>query len=156
YMHDEGERVLSVLLQALEVREAILFGHSDGGSIALVAAGSGKAKNVRALLVEAAHVFCEDISVESIARARQAYEQGDLRTKLHRDHGTNVDVAFYGWNGAWLDPEFRRWNLENYLPGIGIPTLVLQGGDDPYGTLAQVEVIARGVRGPVETAIVEG
>src|SRR5438270_12224803 len=77
YMHDEGERVLPALLQALEVREAILFGHSDGGSIALVAAGSGKAKNVRALLVEAAHVFCEDISVESIARARQAYEQGD-------------------------------------------------------------------------------
>ncbi len=155
YMHDEGKRVLPALFDALGVGDAFLFGHSDGGSIALIAAGSGVA-SVRGLVLEAPHVFCEDISVEAIARAKEAYETTELRDKLRRHHGDNVDCAFWGWNGAWLDPDFRHWNIEEFLPGVEVPVLVIQGREDPYGTLAQVDAIAGGVRGPCEQAILDG
>lgn len=154
YMHEEGKTVLPALLDALSVREAILFGHSDGGSIAIVHAATGSPR-IRALVLEAAHVFCEDVSVASIEKARDAYQHGDLRTRLSKYHD-DVDGAFWGWNRAWLDPKFRDWNLEEFLPGITAPTLVIQGDADPYGTLAQVDAIARGVRGPVEKWIVPG
>ena len=116
-----------------------------------MAAGSGRAPAVKALILEAAHVFCEDLSVTSIAAAKKAYEESDLRAKLARYHGDNVEGAFWGWNSAWLDPGFRHWNLERYLPDIRIPALVLQGKDDAYGTPEQVIRIARGLAGPVET-----
>src|SRR5581483_10702753 len=103
----------------------------------------------RALILEAPHVFCEELSVRSIAEARRAFLDGDLRARLARHHD-DVDGAFWGWNRAWLDPGFRAFNLERYLPAITLPTLILQGVDDPYGTPAQIEAIARGVRGPVE------
>jgi pimeloyl-ACP methyl ester carboxylesterase len=152
YMHDEGERVLPAVLDAAGIERALLVGHSDGGSIAIVHAGTAAARGrVAGLALLAAHVSCEDISVASIARAREAYVGGEgpdsLRARLMRYHGANVDGAFWGWNRAWLDPDFRRWNLEEYLPRIEVPVLAVQGEDDPYGTLAQVEAIARGVRG---------
>ena len=153
YMHDEGETVLPALLDATGVQRAILFGHSDGASIALVHAGTPAARGrVIGLVLEAPHVLCEDVSVESIARARDAYLTGDLRERMARYHD-DVDGAFWGWNRAWLDPAFRAWNLEGYLPTIAAPTLVVQGEDDPYGTLAQVEAVARGVPGGVERRI---
>jgi len=105
---------------------------------------------VRAIVLEAPHVFVEDVSVASIAKARAAFETGDLREKLAKHHGSNVDGAFRGWNDAWLDPAFRSWNIEEYLPRITVPVLVIQGEDDPYGTRAQVDAIARQVAGPVE------
>ena len=146
YMHDEGERVLPEVLGALGVRRAILVGHSDGASIALVFAGTPPARGrVLGLAVEAPHVFCEDVSVASIAKAREAYERGDPREKLARWHD-DVDAAFWGWNRAWLDPGFRAWNLEEYLPRVEAPVLVVQGEADPYGTLAQVDAIERGAR----------
>ena len=151
YMHDEGRVALPAVLDATGVREAILVGHSDGGSIAIVHASSAPAR-LKALVLEAAHVFCEDVSVQSIARAKEAFEHGDLRARLAKHHA-DVDGAFRGWSDAWLDPRFRAWNLEEFLPTIVAPTLVIQGEDDPYGTLAQVDAIARGVRGPVETWI---
>jgi pimeloyl-ACP methyl ester carboxylesterase len=157
YMHDEGERVLPAVLDAAGVKRAILVGHSDGGSIAIVHAGTEAARGrIFGLALLAAHLFCEDISVASITRAREAFVDGDLRARLARHHGANVDCAFWGWNRAWLDPGFRRWNIEHYLPRIDVPVLAVQGEDDPYGTLLQVEAIARGVRGQLRRLILPG
>jgi pimeloyl-ACP methyl ester carboxylesterase len=147
YMHDEARRIPPV-------DDPILIGHSDGASIAIIAAGEGLVRP-RALVLIAPHVFVEDISVASIAAARDAYEHGDLRSRLARYHD-DVDGAFWGWNRAWLDPDFRRWNLEAYLPRITAPTLIVQGTADQYGTLAQVEAIERQLGGPVETLLVDG
>src|SRR5262249_62246021 len=118
-----GERVRPEVPAPPGGREPILLGHSDGASIALVYAGTPGAR-VRALVLEAPHVFCEDISVASIRRAKDAYEKGDLRARLARWHGSNVDVAFRGWNDAWLDPAFRAWNIERYLPHVRAPALL--------------------------------
>lgn len=156
FMHDEGLRVLPEVLDAAGVRDAILVGHSDGASIALVHAGSGAADRVRALVLEAPHVFVEDVSVASIAAIGEAYRDTDLRARLARHHGGNVDCAFHGWNGVWLDPEFRAWNIEDCLPRVAVPVLVVQGEADEYGTVAQVEAIRRQAAGPVETVILPG
>jgi pimeloyl-ACP methyl ester carboxylesterase len=141
YMHDEAAQ-LPAILAAERVIEPILVGHSDGASIAIIAVGSG-AVRARGLVLIAPHVFVEDISVASIAKARDTYDE--LRPKLARYHA-DVDGAFWGWNLAWLDPEFRTWNIEAYLPGIHVPTLVVQGSADEYGTLAQVDAIPNAER----------
>ena len=149
YMHDEAAR-LPAILAAAGITDAILVGHSDGASIAIIAAA---AVAPRALVLIAPHVFVEDISVASIAAAADAYRTSDLRERLARHHA-DVDGAFWGWNRAWLDPGFRAWNLEGFLPAITVPTLIVQGTRDEYGTRAQVDAIARGVRGPVEIAMI--
>jgi len=150
YMHDEGLTVLPELIEAAGIGECILVGHSDGGSIAIVYAGGTPAMPLRGVICEAAHVFCEDITVQSIEAAGRAYRDGDLRAKLAKYHGGNVDCAFRGWHDAWLRPGFREWDLTEYLPGIGVPMLAIQGEDDPYGTPAQVEAIERGAGDEVE------
>jgi len=150
YMHDEGLTVLPELIEAAGIRECILVGHSDGGSIALIYAGGTPAAPLRGVVCEAAHVVCEDITARSIQQAGVAYREGDLRAKLAKYHGENVDGAFWGWHDAWLHPDFREWDLTEYLPDIGVPMLVLQGEDDPYGTSAQVEAIERGAGGEIE------
>lgn len=156
YMHDEALRVLPRVLAGAGLGDVVLLGHSDGGSIALVFAGAGTGRaRVRGAILEAPHVFCEDLSVASIEEARRAYEDGDLRPRLARHHGDNVDVAFWGWNRAWLDPGFRRWNVEEHLPAIRAPLLVLQGREDPYGTAAQYEAIAAKAGAPVEVRVLE-
>lgn len=153
FMHDEALLVLPEVLEAALVRETILVGHSDGGSIALIHAGGMPTARVRGLVLEAPHVFCEDLSVRSIARAAEIYGQGDLRRALERHHGDNVDTAFWGWNRAWLDPDFRAWNIEEYLGAIRCPVFVIQGEDDEYGTLAQVDAIEAGSVGPVRRLV---
>ncbi len=153
YMHDEAARLPRVLAAA-GVTDPILVGHSDGASIAIIAAGEHVVAP-RALVLIAPHVFVEDVSVESIARAADAYRTGDLRARLARHHA-DVDGAFWGWNRAWLDPAFRAWNLEAFLPRITAPTLVVQGERDEYGTRAQVDAIARQLAGPVEIAMIAG
>lgn len=153
FMHDEALQVLPEVLATTGVRAAVLVGHSDGGSIALIHAGSGGGGLVRALVLEAPHVFCEERSVRSIAAAAERFRQGDLRRALERHHGANVDVAFWGWNRAWLDPGFRDWNIEEYLPGVRVPVLVVQGEDDEYGTLRQLEAIEGGCASPVERLV---
>lgn len=153
YMQDEAMAFLPALLDTLGIETAVLIGHSDGGSIALVHAALDGGERVEGIILEAPHVFVEDVSIASIAKAREAYEKGDLREKLAKYHGANVDVAFRGWNDAWLDPGFRSWNLEEYLPRITVPTLVIQGEDDPYGTRAQVDAITSQVSGRVEALL---
>ena len=143
YMHDEGLAVLPELLEVAGIEDCILVGHSDGGSIAIVYAGGTPALPLRGMITEAAHVFCEDICVRSIAAVKLTYQTSNLRQKLQKYHGDNVDCAFWGWTDAWLDPDFLNWNLEEYLPGIKVPYLAIQGEDDQYGTVAQVEAISR-------------
>jgi pimeloyl-ACP methyl ester carboxylesterase len=152
FMHDEARTALPTLLEAAGIDDAILVGHSDGASIAIVYAGEC-GKHVRALVLEAPHVFVEDVCVEAIAKTRETFRTGGLRERLTRHHGSNVDGAFYGWADSWLDPAFRAWNLEEFLPGITVPTLIIQGEDDEYGTLEQVERVSRQLSGPVERTI---
>ena len=150
FMHDEGLTVLPALLEAAGVRECVLVGHSDGGSIAIVYAGGTPAMPLRGIITEAAHVFCEELSLNSIRKARDAFSNDDLRDKLERHHGANTECAFLGWNGAWLHPDFVNWNLEEYLPRIHVPMLAIQGENDEYGTAAQTEAIAHKVGGAVD------
>ena len=145
FMHDEGLDVLHELLDVSGIRECILIGHSDGGSIAIIYAGGTKATPLRGFITEAAHVFCEDITVHSIRDAREKYRKGNLRQKLEKYHGGNTDYAFWGWNDVWLHPDFGDWNIEEYLSGIRVPMLVIQGDNDKYGTAAQVRSISRHV-----------
>ena len=152
YMHVEGREVVGAVLDAAGIDDAVLVGHSDGASIAIVHAGEhprGAAPRVRALVLLAPHVFCEDPSVESIRAAGDAYRRGGLRERLARHHGDQVDAAFYGWHDAWLLAEFRQWSIEAFLAGITAPALLIQGGRDAYGTSAQLDAIERGVAGPV-------
>jgi pimeloyl-ACP methyl ester carboxylesterase len=151
FMHDEARGALPDLLAAEGIDDAILVGHSDGASIAIIHAGS-IGGGVRGLVLMAPHVFVEDVCVTSIAKIRAEYASTDLRDKLARRHA-DVDGAFYGWADAWLDPEFRTWNLEAFLPGIRVPVLVIQGEDDEYGTIAQVDAIEAGVRGRFDRRI---
>ncbi len=151
YMHEEALAVLPALRAALGLEDVILIGHSDGASIALIHAGKGSWP-VRALILEAPHVFVEEITVASIAEAKGAYATTDLRQRLARYH-RDVDGAFRGWNDIWLDPAFRAWNIEEYLPRISCPVLAIQGADDEYGTLAQLDAIERGVAGPCERLV---
>jgi pimeloyl-ACP methyl ester carboxylesterase len=154
FMHEEAIDELPHVLAALDLERPILLGHSDGGSIALIFAAQ-YSQHTRALVLEAPHVFVEDLSIESIARMKVAYEATDLRSKLARFHGDNIDAAFRGWNDVWLHPDFRDWNIEAYLPHVRCPALVIQGEDDEYGTLAQVEAIRRQVSGRVRACILK-
>jgi pimeloyl-ACP methyl ester carboxylesterase len=155
FMHDEAE-TLPRVLAAAGVRDHVLVGHSDGASISLIHAGSAPGPALRGLILEAPHVFAESQGLEAIARIGEAYRTTDLRERLARHHGANVDVAFRGWNDVWLHPDFRAWNLEEFLPGIAVPSLILQGEDDEYGTWRQVEAIERQSGGPVETVALAG
>ncbi len=155
YMHDEALLVVPELLRAAGIGRAILFGHSDGASIAAIHAGAGKADCICGLVLMAPHFFVEDISIESIAAARNAYEKADLRARLAKYHGDNVDTAFFGWNGAWLDPGFRDWDITEHLPGISVPVLLLQGRNDEYGTLEQVACAERLIGSGLEVLVLD-
>lgn len=140
YMHHEATVVLPALLAQLEIERPILFGHSDGASIALIHAGS-QPDATRALILEAPHVFVEELSVRSIAGAKTTYATTDLPAKLARHHA-DADATFRGWNDIWLDPRFRAWNIEAYAERVRVPMLLIQGDADEYGTTAQLDAIA--------------
>ena len=152
FMHDEALKILPAILASANIKLPILVGHSDGGSIAMIYAGSEFGGNVHSLILEAPHVFVEDITVQSIYEAGQEYLHGKLKQRLQRYHGQNVDVAFWGWNRVWLDPEFRSWNIEEYLPRIHKPVLAIQGEDDNFGTSLQIQSISKQCAGAVQTA----
>lgn len=142
FMHVQALEVLPALFGALNIDAATqppyLFGHSDGGSIALIYAASFPTRGV---MVAAPHTFVESLSVESIAKTREVYLTTDLKAKLARHHG-DPDSAFWGWNDIWLDPAFRAWNINAILTYITCPVLAIQGEDDEYGTMAQIDNIA--------------
>ena len=142
YMHDEGLLALPELLAALGLERPFLFGHSDGGSIALIHAG-GAARPLAGVIVMAPHVMTETVALTSIQATKRAYAETSLRDRLAKFHN-DVDSAFRGWNDIWLEPDFRDWNIEEYLPTIACPVLAIQGEDDEYATMEQLERIARG------------
>ncbi len=144
FMHVEALDMLPELLDTLGVERPVLFGHSDGASIALIHAARAR-RPVSTVIVLAPHVFVEPYGLSSIAEARRTYLDGDLRVKLARHHA-DVDSAFWGWNDIWLHPDFAAWNIEALLPDIACPVLAIQGVDDEYGTMAQLDRIERGVR----------
>jgi len=142
-MHVEALETLPQLLEALGVRNPVLFGHSDGASIAFIHAARAD-RPVAAVVALAPHVFVERYGLDSIASARRAYLDGDLRPRLARYHD-DVESAFWGWNDIWLHPDFVAWNIEALLPEIACPVLAIQGLDDEYGTIEQIDRIERGV-----------
>jgi len=154
YMHAEAREVLPAVLAACGIEQAVLVGHSDGGSIALLYCGE-QGGGVIAAITMGAHVLVEDRTVASIAEARDRYVHGDLKARLARYHGERVDEVFWGWNDIWLSPAFRDWNIEHCLAGITAPLLVIQGAGDPYGTPAQVERICAGCAGPALPLILD-
>lgn len=147
FMHREALVFLPELLRALNIEKPVLIGHSDGASIALIHAGAGHP--VRGVAAMAPHVFIEDLCLRSIQKAAAQFETGDLPERLAKYH-RDARKTFYLWADAWLDPAFRDWNIEPSLPAIRCPVLAIQGEDDAYGTLAQLDAIARQVGGACE------
>ena len=155
YMHEEALGVLPRVLDAAGVRRAVLIGHSDGGSIAAIHAGAVRDPRVCGLVLIAAHFFVEEINIAAIRAIKDDYDQGDLRRRLARYH-RDVDMAFRGWNDAWLDPRFRAFDITEQVARIQVPVLALQGADDPYGTEAQLRLLERAPKCSVETRLIDG
>jgi pimeloyl-ACP methyl ester carboxylesterase len=151
FMHDEALDALPALLREHAIERPVLVGHSDGASIALIHASR---HSVTSLVVLAPHVFVEDLSVASIAEARDAFDTTDLRERMARYH-RDPEATFRLWNDIWLAPEFRDWNIEDVLPGVTAPVLAIQGEHDQYGTLAQIDAIEAGVSGPFERVVLD-
>jgi pimeloyl-ACP methyl ester carboxylesterase len=155
YMHREAEQVLPGVLDRAGIRRYVTIGHSDGASIAAIHAGSVPDPRRAGVVLIAPHFFTEASGLASIAAIREIYETGDLRARLARHHA-HVDNAFHGWNGAWLDPRFRDWNIMDRVPGIDVPVLFLQGTKDEYGSTEQVYAPARAATVPTETVLIDG
>ena len=153
YMSIEALEVLPAVLEAIGFRRGLLLGHSDGASIAAIYAGGKADHRVRGVVMIAPHFVVEDMGLAAIAEARKAYETLGLKAKLSRWH-SDVDNAFYGWNGAWLDPAFRDWDISEYLAYIRVPVMVVQGENDQYGTLRQVEIAQEECYCPVDLKII--
>jgi pimeloyl-ACP methyl ester carboxylesterase len=155
FMHAEAREMLPRLLDAIGFERGLLLGHSDGASIATIYAGSQQDHRVGGVVLIAPHFFTEPSGLTAIAETRKAYDGGDLRARLSRWH-EDVDNAFNGWCGAWLDPEFRSWDITDYLAYIRVPVLIVQGEDDQYGTVKQIEAAERECYCPVEVALLPG
>jgi pimeloyl-ACP methyl ester carboxylesterase len=155
YMHDEAETVLRELLDKIGFARGLLLGHSDGASIAALYAGSVEDHRVRGLVLIAPHFVVEEVGLRAIERAKIAYEQGDLRKRLARWH-SDVDNAFYGWNGAWLSEGFRSWDISEALDYVRVPVQIVQGEKDEYGTLRQIEIAREECYCPVEVVLIPG
>jgi pimeloyl-ACP methyl ester carboxylesterase len=155
YMHDEANEVLPKLLDAVGFQRGVLLGHSDGASIATIYAGMHQDHRIGGLVLMAPHFFTEDMGIAAIVEAKKAYETTDLKAKLARWHN-DPDNAFKGWNGAWLDPDFRQWDITEQLAYIRVPVLIVQGENDQYGTVKQIEVAEEECYCPVEVALLPG
>jgi pimeloyl-ACP methyl ester carboxylesterase len=155
FLEDEAAIVLPAILAEFGIERPVLFGHSDGGTIALMyaAAFPGAARGV---IAEAAHVMLEEVGLTGIARVRQRYLDGELRAGLNAQHGAHTDDTVLGWTEVWLRPEWRGWDIRERLRTIRCPVLVVQGRDDEFGTLDQVDEILTGVGGPAESLVLDG
>lgn len=152
YMEQEAD-VLNDLLTALKIDNAILFGHSDGGTIALLTAGKYKQK-IKMIICEAAHIYVEDITLKGIHEAIEAYKTTNLPERLQKYHGNNTDMLFKAWTKTWTRSDFRNWNIEHLLPAITCPLLFIQGEADEYATLEQLEKTINAVSGKAEKYII--
>lgn len=151
YMHDEALEVLPQILASTDIESPILVGHSDGASIALIYAGAGNP--VKALVLIAPHVLVEPESIHSITAIRETFPESELPEKMSKYH-EEPETTFRGWADIWLSPEFRTWNIEGYLGGVTCPTLVIQGEDDEYGTVRQLDIIDAGLDVPARRLMV--
>lgn len=151
YMHREALEILPAILEAFGIVNPVLIGHSDGASIVLIHAGAGF--GVSSLVLMAPHVFTEERSLQGIKAVREMFMTTDFPERFSRHH-IDADATFWSWNDAWLSAEFASWNIEEYLPRIDVPVLVIQGDRDEYGTLAQLAAISASVKGPVETVVI--
>ncbi len=154
YMHREAD-VLHALLEAEDITAAILFGHSDGGTIALLAAAKHP-ERIAAVITEGAHVFVEDVTLQGIREAERLYATTDLRERLIRHHGDRTDALFEAWTKTWQAPFFRPWDITPDLASVRCPVLVLQGVNDEFGTEAQVDAIVAAIGGRARKCMVEG
>ncbi len=148
YLHHEALAVLPQVLEVMAIERSVLIGHSDGASIALIHAGATASPKTLGLVLEAPHVFVEDVTLAGIERAGELYRTTDLGERLTRYHGDQTNAVFWGWHDIWRDPAFRDWNIEEYLARITCPVLVIQGEDDEYGTKRQVDAIVSQASGP--------
>lgn len=152
YLELEAD-LLNELLQQLNIDQAILFGHSDGGSIALLTA-SKYPDNIKAVICEAAHIYVEDVTLQGIYSAIEAYKNTDLPQRLQKYHGDKVDYLFKAWTETWTRSDFKNWNIEHFLQGISCPLLFIQGECDEYSTLEQIEKTIAQVKGRAEKYII--
>jgi pimeloyl-ACP methyl ester carboxylesterase len=147
YLEMEAD-LLNDLLEYWAIDNAILFGHSDGGSIALLTAAKYPTR-IKGIITVGAHVFVEDVTIKGIKEAIDLYQNTDLKSKLEKYHGTNTEAMFWAWAKTWTTDKFKNWNIEQFLPLITCPALIIQGEDDEYGTLKQVEAITSKINGPI-------
>lgn len=154
FMTREATGVLPAVLDAIGFERGILFGHSDGATIAAIHAGSVEDFRVRGLILMAPHFFTESGGLAAIAAAKAEYDAGDLWARLAKYHA-DPDIAFRGWNDCWLDPSFKAWNVAEVIDYFRIPALAIQGRDDQYGTLAQIAEVETRSYAPVETLILD-
>ncbi|UWQ97298.1 alpha/beta hydrolase [Rhodobacteraceae bacterium M385] len=154
YMTREATHVLPEVLDAAGIRRAVLVGHSDGATIAAIYGGSVQDHRVRGLALMAPHFFTEDMGLTEIAAAKVAYETTNLRDKMAKYHA-NPDNAFRGWNDSWLHPDFKAWNVSEVLDYIRVPILAIQGRQDQYGTLAQIEEVENRSYAPADTLLLD-
>ncbi len=155
FMDEEAREVLPRVLTAIGFRRGIILGHSDGASIATIYAGSVQDHRVRGIVLIAPHFFTEEMGLAEIRRARKSFDSGALRERLKPYHA-DVDTAFHSWNGPWLHPDFQKWDITEALGYIRVPILIVQGENDQYGTLKQIEVARQECFCPVEAAVLPG
>ena len=155
FLHDEAFDVVPKVIDHWKLRKVFLAGISDGGSIATIYVGGVSDPRVRCVILMSPHFFNEEVCINSVADARQAYEQGDLKSGLQRHHGDNVDCAFYGWSQSWLHPDFATWTIEEYLQHIRVPVLLIWGAKDPYGSFDQVDAAKTHCMCPLEVTVLD-
>lgn len=155
YLTREAVDVLPVVLERTGFERGILLGHSDGATIAAIYAGSVEDYRVRGIVLMAPHFFTEPMGLAAIDEAKQAFRDGDLRERLAKHHN-DVDHTFMGWNDVWLDPAFARWNVSDVIDHLRIPALAIQGRQDQYGTLAQIEELDSRAYSPVDVTVLDG